>query len=244
MITPRFNPLFDAFVHAILRWQFRRRFHGIYALGLDYLEDLPKDRAVIVSPNHTNWWDGFVARLAFEKLRSRKPVGRLMQEEKQLAEAKFFRMLGVYGIDLDNPLPAMRYSLRLLRDPRVQLWMFPQGDLVPQWAPITLRPGLERLAQKSGAAVLPLAIRYEWLIESRPSIFLHFGPVMASQDVDTAGLQQVMRQLYDDLAPRIRGIDLEPFVPLQKPGMSVNKRFEQFMRLIRRSPTNFQRHNR
>jgi 1-acyl-sn-glycerol-3-phosphate acyltransferase len=244
VIEPNYQPIFDAPAYRLIKRALRRRFHAIYARDLDRVTRLEPDRPVIICPNHTNWWDGFLARLLSPYLPEHKPRRRLMQQEKFLQNARFFTMMGVYGIDLENPLPSLRFSMKLLRDPRVQLWMFPQGHLVPQWKPVEARRGVELLARETHAQVLPLIFRYEWTIESRPTIFVKSGPVLPPERFSTKILQRTMRDLYDQLAPDIEQLNYHAFQTLMPPQMSINKRFEYFLHLLRRPGSKFDRHNR
>jgi hypothetical protein len=122
--------------------------------------------------------------------------------------------------------------------------MFPQGHLVPQWKPVEVRRGVELLVRKTGAQVLPIIFRYEWTIESRPTIFVRIGQVLEPHSFSSPTLQRVMRELYDQLTPDIEQLNYDAFEPLMPPRMSINKRFELFMHLLRRPGTKFERHNR
>lgn len=214
MIEARKNRIFEALFYRVLKWQMRRRFHGIYVAGLEHVAALEPDRALIACANHTNWWDGFAVELLTRQFPGRSFY--LAQEERHLLKNCWMRYLGVFGIDLDgSTLPGIRHALQLLRDPKTVLWLFAQGRIEHPSRPIEIKPGARFLAEKSGAQLLPVIFRYEWLIESRPSLFIQIG---APGSLD---LESLARSIPTDL----EGL-LERFRPLFKPGMSLNKHLE------------------
>ena len=212
------------FVRA-LRVIMHRRFYGVFVRGLELLDKLDPHRAVLFCTNHSNWWDGFTAALLLSRLRPRRVY--LAQYEKLLAHYPPLRWLGVFGIDRDGPaaLPGLRRALRLLQDPRNAVWIFPQGVLVPQWRPIEVKPGALWLTRRSGAQVVPVVFRYEWLVESRPSIFVHFGEALPP-DASDAALAAAMQSLYDAIGLTLSPFDAAAYTPLYKPRMSMNKWWE------------------
>ena len=220
MIYPSTNQLLIRVFAWGLRWTMRRRFYGIFIRGLT-CETAPEGEAVIYCVNHTNWWDGF----AIGSIISLFPKKRfyVAQYEKLLARYRFLRWFGAFGLDLDgSALPGLRYALKLLRDPDNALWIFPQGLLVPQWIPIRIKPGALWLAKRSGAKVVPVAFRYEWMVESRPSLFVHFGEPLPHGASD-AELGAALQRLYDGIGETLAPVDLTAYHPLFTPRLSMNK---------------------
>jgi len=206
-----------------VRWTLRRRFYGVFVRGLPLAdaEAAGAGRPVIFCANHTNWWDGF----AIAGLIPLFPGKRLFvaQQEKLLARYRFLRWFGAFGLDIDgSPLPGLRYARKLLRDPQNLLWIFPQGVLVPQWTPIRVKPGALWLARRTGARVVPVAFRYEWMVESRPSLFIAFGTPLPA-DAGDAALQEALQRLYDGIGETLAPVDLTPYHPLFTPRLSMNK---------------------
>lgn len=232
MIEARKNRCFEALFYTVLKWVMRRRFHGIYVAGLEHVRELDPRRAVVALANHTNWWDGFVVELL-----SREFPGRafyLAQEEKHLARYRWLRWLGAFGIDLDgSALPGLRYALKLLAQPANIVWMFPQGEIAHPTARIVPRPGAWFLAKRSGAQLLPVIFRYEWMIESKPSVFIQFGP---------PGFTDL--EALADSVPIGRDELLARFVPLYRPRMSLNKWVDYLRWLARGGRQPFERENR
>ena len=227
MIYPRKCTLIERIFLTGLRWVMRRRFYGVFIRGLEHLEAARMLKTPLLAcTNHSNWWDGFVVGLLAPLMPGRRVY--VAQYEKLLERYRPLRWLGAFGLDLDgSALPGLRQAMKLLRDPRNVVWIFPQGVLIPQWNPIRLKPGAVWLAQRCQVPLLPVVFRYEWMVESRPSIFVQFGKALAP-DATSDKLQCVMQALYDEI-----GKSLEPganpkaglltFQPLFTPKMSMNK---------------------
>jgi 1-acyl-sn-glycerol-3-phosphate acyltransferase len=220
MIYPSNNPLLvRAFAWGV-RWTMRRRFYGIFIRGLTP-EVASENEAVIYCVNHTNWWDGF----AIGSILSLFPKKRfyVAQHEKLLGRYRFLRWFGAFGLDIEgSAFPGLRYALKLLRNPENALWIFPQGVLVPQWTPIRVKPGALWLAKRSGAEIVPVAFRYEWMVESRPSLFIHFGEPLGPGATD-ADLEMALQSLYNDIGETLAPVDLTAYHALFTPRLSMNK---------------------
>ena len=205
----------------------RRRFYGIFVGGIEHLEAaLSKDSALIICTNHSNWWDGFAVGLLAPLFPERRIF--VAQYEKLLERYRPLRWLGAFGLDLDgSALPGLRHAMMLLRDPRTVVWIFPQGVLVPQWSPIIVKPGAMWLARRCRVGVLPVVLRYEWLVESRPSLFVQCGAAL-EPGATPGDLQAAMKALYhtigESLDPERAPSDrLAGYRPLFTPRMSMNK---------------------
>lgn len=178
---------------ACIRAAARRRFHGVYLAGRHHLENLDSSRPAIACANHSNWWDGYAAALVTAAFPSR--TGYLAQEERFLKMYPFHRWIGAFGIDFEgSPLPGLREALRLLRRPGTLMWLFPQGRLEPPGAPIRLRRGASWLAERSGAVLIPVALRYDWRLESRPGLYIRIGVPAAPADDLGASITALLEQ--------------------------------------------------
>ena len=232
---------------ALRRWldrTLRRRFHNVYLGGGEHLRALPAGRAVVGCVNHTNWWDGFVLYVLSHRLLPHDI--HLAMEEKNLRRYRFFTWMGVFGVDLAtraSALPGMRYALELLRGPSRLVWMFVQGKLLPASEPVEVKPGALFLARRAGALVLPLVLRYEWLVESRPSIFVQVGaplePTLTDPEL-AAALNELLAQISRTLHP----LELDGYEPFYRSKLSMNKRWDYVRGLFGRRGRGFDAHNR
>jgi len=217
------EPLFVWQVRRVMR----RRFYGVYVRGMPALQRAATSgRPLIICANHTNWWDGFTAAQLIPLFPKHSQY--LAQSEELLALYRPLHWLGAFGLDIHgSALAGMRYALGLLRNARHAVWIFPQGVLVPQWVPIEVKPGALWLARQSGARVLPVVFRYEWMVESRPSVFIHCGETLDA-DVADETLAQTMQELYDAIGPTLNPVDLSLYHSLYPPRMSMNKVWERW----------------
>ena len=248
MIPARKLPPFNFALRRWLTRVLRRRFHNVYVAGGEHLRALGAARPVVGCVNHTNWWDGFVLYVLSHRLLPHDIY--LAMEEKNLRRYRFFAWMGVFGVNLAErrtAWPGLRYALRLLRRkpehrPAALVWMFVQGKLLRPQVPVEVKPGASFLASRSGATLLPLVIRYDWLIESRPSIFVRAGAPLRADTVAAA----VADALYALLAATDRTLDpldLTGYAPLFAPAMSMNKRWDYLVHLCLRRREVFDKHN-
>lgn len=175
MLEANKSPWFERIFAVYNRNLFKRRFHSFRVSGLEFLADKnPK----IIYANHSSWWDGLVA---FEISRAIKADSFVMMEEKHLRKLFLFRRLGAFSIMRENPREAvesLNYSVNLLKEkPNRTLWIFPQGEILPNDArPFYFYRGLARIVEKAeSCSAVPLAIRYEFLGEFKPEIFVKIG---------------------------------------------------------------------
>jgi len=241
MIPARKVPPLNWVSYRLLRFLIRKRFHAVYVEGREHFSELDPARSVVACANHTNWWDGFVVHLLSQELVGRESY--IAQEEKHLARYRFLNWLGAFGIDLDHsPTAGLRFAMRVLSDPKSIVWFFPQGHIVYPTKPIIAKSGASFLAKKSNAQILPVVLRYEWMIESRPSIFIRIGAPLP-ETTSAKQLQAGLQALFDQPLPEPGQIP-ESMQPLFKPRMSINKKLDFFMHWVRRDKTPFVRENR
>ncbi len=221
----------------------RRRFHGVYIYGAEHLRALGPGSAVVGCVNHTNWWDGFVLYVLSWRWLPHDIY--LAMEEKNLRRYRFFSWMGVFGVDLvdrRSALSGVRYALRLLRPGRL-VWMFVQGRLLPPGVPVEVRPGAIFLARRAGARLLPLILRYEWLSESRPSIFIAVGAPLAAA-TSAEELATVLDSLYAQWDEKLASPNFGGAEALFPPRLSMNKRWDYVLHLLGRRREVFDRQNR
>lgn len=191
-----------------LKWLFKRHFHTIQLLGA--LPDIPPHLPLLLLPNHSTWWDGFF--IYFLNKRIFRRTAYLMMLEEQLTKYRFFAKLGAYSIEPKHRqgiAKSLKYTVELLNQETPLICIFPQGELLP-WhtRPLGYKRGVEWVLREYGKpiAVLPLAIRTEFLGEKRPNVFFLFGDVN-SFDADTFPgmdwLEEAENALLEDLALRI-----------------------------------------
>ena len=241
MIVARKSGPFNFVLRRWLDRLLRRRFFNVYVGGGEHLRALDRSHPVVGCVNHTNWWDGFVLYVLSHRLLPHDI--HLAMEEANLRRYRFFTWMGVFGVDLSTrraALPGMRYAMRLLcensrrRTARL-VWMFVQGRLLRPEQPVEVKPGALFLARRSGALILPIVLRYEWLIESRPSIFVQVGAAVAPTISDHE-LAAVLNALYARIGATLDPLDLRDYEPLYQPRLSMNKWWDRLTHWLLRRP--------
>ena len=144
----------------------------------------------------------------------------------------------MFGVDLDNPAGAaagLRHAVRLLRGrPDRAAWFFAQGVLLPPHRPIIAQPGAPFLARTTGAHLLPAILRYEWLRESRATVFIQFGPPLpAGAGADALAVAMNALAAETDAAIDAAGADAAGLAPLFPPRVSMNRRWERLLHRLR-----------
>lgn len=199
MITARKSAAFQKLFALYNRNLMRRRFHGLRVRGLDVLTGRRRgDGPLVIYCNHSSWWDGLVA---FHVSHVCALDSYAMMEERSLRAHGFHRRLGAFSVvrdDAREALHSINYAAELLRGSDRVLWIFPQGQTTPSEArPLKFFSGAARIIQRLDAVdAVPLAMRYEFLDDFRPEIFLRVG---APQKI-TAGHSGNAKQLTAELA--------------------------------------------
>ena len=242
MIPARKLPPFNFFLRRWLGATLQRRFHGVRLAGGEHIRALSgggnQTGPVVGCVNHTNWWDGFVLYVLSHRRLPHEIY--LAMEEENLRRYRFFSWMGVFGIDLSSrggALAGLRYAVRLLSGgndqhrPPSLVWMFVQGALVGPRQAVEVKPGASFLAQRTGARLLPVVLRYEWLQESRPTVFVRVGSALASDaaaDTLAARMNELLAQTDADIERR----DFSAWEDLLPAGMSMNKRWDYLVHLL------------
>lgn len=179
----------------------RRHFRAVHLLG--ELPELPADRPLLLTPNHSTWWDGFLVYLLNREVLHRRLY--LMMLEEQLARYRFFSRVGAFGIRPGLPreaVAALAYSARVLASPAHALCIFPQGVLRP-WAarPLNLQRGLERVLRFHGGpvALVPLSMRCELLADQRPEVFFLLDRCHAVNPESFSGMSWLEQEMEEQL---------------------------------------------
>lgn len=188
--SARFARVFDWYGRRLIG----RRFHAVRLAngGSELVRscvDLPG--LVVMAMNHSSWWDpmiGFYLHGAF--MPNRTPCTPM--DSMQLRKFKFFRRLGVFGVQPDNPasLRAMAaYVAERRRCDRAPLFMVtPQGRFVDPRLPIELRPGVGLVcSQSAGVRVICAAVEYAFWNDQRPEVFLRAVEVPAPDTAPSGG---------------------------------------------------------
>ncbi len=224
--SPRFQRVF-AWYGARL---FAKRFYAVRAArGSAALLDAVREEPgpVILAFNHCAWWDPMIGFHVHHRwLSGRTPCSPI--DAAQLRRFRFFRKLGMFGIDPDAPASLRimgRYvAERFAQDVRPLLMLTPQGRFVDVRLPIEVRPGIGLVAaQFPRARMLAVAVEYGFWTEQRPEVFLRVEPIAPAEDVRsvrswTAAVEAAMQRNADALAQLVQRRDPTAFDIVQGGG--------------------------
>ena len=183
MIPARTSPAFRRWFTGHARARLRGTFGAVRVSGLEAARALAAERPLLIVANHQSWWDPLVALVISQAL---GVDGQAMMDARNLRRLPFFRLVGAFGLDLDDPRDgavALRYAARHLGAPGRLVWVFPQGAERPGWQrPLGFLGGAAALARLAPTcAVLPVGIRYHFGGQERPELYVSLGaPLPAS----------------------------------------------------------------
>jgi 1-acyl-sn-glycerol-3-phosphate acyltransferase len=178
VIPAKKNGMLETLLASANRRMLRRHFEGVYVSGSENVQKLDRSRPIILFGNHSCWWDGLLEFYFSHDLF--RFDAYLMMEEKQLIRYPFFRWIGAFSVRRESPreaVAALKYAANLFDRPNRVLWIYPQGVMKPNDVrPLGFYTGAARLTQMvKGAQLVPVAHRYEFLMEQRPAAITAFG---------------------------------------------------------------------
>lgn len=227
---------------AINRRMLKSHFHQIWAKDFLVLKELDRQQPVIFYANHSNWWDGLIVFYICRDLL--KLDGYLMMLARQLRKYSFFRWIGAFSVDRDSPISAFRslqYAASLLNEgkPRRSVWIFPQGELLPNDVrPLTFLRGLGWLVENvPQAQVVAVTFRYEFMQEQLPEVFLSFQRRNLTKDLGDeqsfiTSCQNDLTQQLDQLKELVVQQQLREFEPILAGRTSLNMLYERVLKLF------------
>jgi hypothetical protein len=149
--------------------------------------------------------------------------------------------MGVFGVSLDRPTGARRFlevSDRALSQPGGMMWINAEGTFTdPRTRPVVLRPGIAHLARRRPDALLvPLAMGFEFWIESKPEALARFGsPVdltgLGTVADITARLTEALVTTMDDLTSDSISRDAGRFVTLLQGRSGADRIYDGWRRM-------------
>ncbi len=178
MIQANHSRLSEALFSIYLKRLFQKQFSAFRIIN-DFPEEAREGGPVLLLPNHSSWWDGFVFFL-HNRLELRKNFF-LMMLERELKRNKFFSRLGAFSIDPSLPrktLESLRYSLDVLENggSDTGLILFPQGEiLLSESRNYHFRPGVGWIFSRLSRPVNVVAAQIRLLFRGEQYPELNLG---------------------------------------------------------------------
>lgn len=172
--------LFNLYLNRIIR----NYFTDFFIVG-----DVPvlnHNRGLIITPNHFSWWDGFFIYFLMKKYSSRNIY--IMMLEEQLKKYSFFKNLGAFSINQQNPksiVETLKYASSLVSS-ESYLVTYPQGEIEPyEKRPLKVKEGLIKIIEKakSDTDVLPVVFKIHHSNQRKPYIYCMFGTPIPGERV-------------------------------------------------------------
>ena len=215
-------------VTPVMRWLVRRvliqgatqrAFHTVRLRAGEDLERLSAEAdppVVLMFSNHVTWWDAYLWDIFNTRRLRVEPI--VMAEQRTVRDYGFFRHLGLFSVDRQNPraaVEAIRHAVkRATTTPRAGVFIFPQGELRPfERRPLGFFGGAGRIAAdivaaKGACVLLPLAMRLEFLGNQKPEAWLRCGaPISITRDHPLAANAKGLSALMETaLTEEIEGL--------------------------------------
>jgi 1-acyl-sn-glycerol-3-phosphate acyltransferase len=197
----------------------RKSFSHIFGYEVKKLPDRP----VIFIANHSSWWDGLL--FFFLNHTIWKHDIHMMMHEKNLKKYIFFRYLGAFSIDKQNPkeiIRSLQYAENLLTKGK-SVVLFPQGDEFHQEIrPLDFSNGIGFLTEKHpDIPVVPLTFYYSFRHEQKPEVWIRQSAPLTAAEIagesrkeKTAFLQETVTLQLDKLKEEVIDENTEDFTDL------------------------------
>jgi 1-acyl-sn-glycerol-3-phosphate acyltransferase len=175
------------------------------------------DSRTVYYLNHNSWWDGIIPLLLNEYLL--KQHARAIMEDKQMKQYSFFRMIGAFSIDRDDPrkaITSLRYAVQSMKRERASLFIYPEGKITPAGSPLKFEGGLAWLRSKIPEAdFVPIGIYIHTIRHDKPELHLHIGtPVNAGQNLSSKELTVIYEDELNNILDELKataGFDDTPY---------------------------------
>jgi 1-acyl-sn-glycerol-3-phosphate acyltransferase len=241
MLKARWHPWLNAAIYRLLVLPALRG--GFHRVSLRQQAPQPSpDVPVLWFGNHSSWWDGYVP-FALNHLAWRRE-GYVMVEDKQLSRYQFFRWAGGFSVDRSDArsaIASLNYASRLLIEGRNRaLLIFPQGAIAANDVrPLQFFTGLGHivksvLREREAIALVPMALRYEFVGEQKPEAFISTGaPIVMRGEINakslTGDLEATLTAELDQLRDDVTRYRFDGFSTLLAGGQSINRIFDRVL---------------
>lgn len=222
-----------------------KRFKALHYKGYENFLNRNEDYPTILFAPHSNWWDGIVAYTVCNRI-CKKEI-RIMIEE--LNRFPIIRRGGGYSVNKKSPQSAMeslKYSVRVLKDPKSVLYIFPQGVInPPNHRPLEFQSGLAYITQKAvkeygKVNLLPVAVNYFFLRDNRPEVLVEIGEnILFSEEKGdrkelSTSLATKLEQLCDKQMKDVSNANFEGYSTLFTQKLAWYRQWEQHLKKIKR----------
>ena len=206
MIPAKKSKRFDFFFHQFNKHFLRFHFRGIHIAAEENVSLVGSPALFIV--NHSTWWDALVVFHLNQLVI--KQESYVMMHEKGIKEFPFFRKIGGFSVNRENPkdiIRSMNYAKDRLKDGKT-LWLFPQGDERHlEIRPLAFLPGAVHIVKNTDIPIIPVCLYYSFTGERKPEVYIKLSkPIFYSQLEGTSSKEknQNLEDHYTNLLDRLK----------------------------------------
>lgn len=213
-IPARESSFFIKLFRIYVRLLFKRRFKHVW-LRQEYIPE-PDSRTVYYL-NHHSWWDGIIPLLLNEYRLQQE--ARALMEDKQMRQYPFFKKIGAFSINRDDPRKAvtsLRYAVQSMKRERASLFIYPEGKITPAGSDMSFEGGLAWLHSKLPEVdYVPIGIYMHTIRHDKPELHLHIGEAVnidpaSSNKETTTLLENKLNHILRELR-KTAGFDNTPY---------------------------------
>ena len=183
-----------------VKWAWLYTLSIIFGFRVYYRGRIPRSGPLLVAANHQSFLDPFLCGVPMPR------TMKFMARRSLFRNAIFgtaLRLINVFPVTrAGRDVQALRTAIRELRAGRALL-VFPEGTRSRGGEIGPFRAGMDVLARRSGATVLPMAVDGGWLALPRDSARLRPVPLMAAFGRPIRP-EEVARMSRDELSRRVR----------------------------------------
>lgn len=203
-IPARESSLFIKIFRIYVRILFKRRFKHVW-LRQDYT---PKpDSRTVYYLNHYSWWDGIIPLLLNEYRLHQE--ARALMEDKQMKQYSFFKKIGAFSINRDDPrkaITSLRYAVQSMKRDRASLFIYPEGKITAAGSDLSFEGGLAWLHSKvPDTDYVPVGIYMHTIRHDKPELHLHVGkPVDVNRELSNSEKTQLFEHELSKILDGLR----------------------------------------
>ena len=207
MIIAKKSRLFEKGFALYLLPLLRRSFSHLLGYGIRKVPEKP----VIFIANHSSWWDGLL--FFFLNHTVWKHDIHMMMHEKNLRKYIFFRYLGAFSIDKQNPkdiIRSLQYAEKLLAEGK-SVVLFPQGDEYHQEIrPLAFSTGIGYLVEKHpDVPVVQITFYYSFRHDQKPEVWIRQSSPLSIEKIAGTSRKERTAFLQDTVTAQLDALKKE-----------------------------------
>ncbi len=177
----------------------------VFFVTVEGEENIPEKGAAILAANHTSLWDAPIILTATR--RRMRTMGKAELFENKLL-AFFLRKAGAFPVKRGtNDIAAIKTAIKTLKDGEI-FTIFPAGTRVKDGENADAKAGVALIASKTGAPVIPVAIRGGYKLFHKVTIYVG-KPLYVKNENNTKPSGDELKIYADAILTKINSLGAE-----------------------------------